>query len=60
MKAQSLIDACIESAPNPVVVELHTGERVAVTGYRYGENKRGEPVLVLVAGGKRKAKRATA
>lgn len=50
MKAKNIIDAAIENSNNAMIVEMPNGSQVSITGFRYGSNKRGEPVLVLVAG----------
>ena len=51
MKAGDLIDVMMELDSVPVVVELANGNKVPVHGYRYGENAKGEPIVVLIGKG---------
>ena len=52
MKATEIIDSVLECANQSIVVELPNGVRMVTTGYAYGENKRGEPILIIKAGRK--------
>jgi len=52
MKADKIIDACIEYSGKPVVVELPNGVQMVTTDYSHGYNKKGEPVLIIHAGRK--------
>lgn len=52
MKCNEIIDSVIESANQPLIVEMPNGVQMVTTGYMYGTNKRGEPVLVIKAGRK--------
>jgi len=54
MKAGDLTDITIEESRVPVVVEMPDGKQVTTTGYYCGSNKRGEPVLVICAGKKKR------
>lgn len=52
MKSGEITDATIESSDHPMIVELPNGIQMVTTGYLYGHNKRGDPVLIIKAGRK--------
>lgn len=52
MKANDLIDPCIELSERAVVIIFPDGKRLAVKGWDYDFNEKGEPVLALKAGRK--------
>ena len=54
MKAGEIVDSVMEEAPNQIVVQLANGQRLPITSYEHGEDARGNPVLVLVAGKREK------
>ena len=56
MKCSEIIDAAIESAGDSLVIELPNGDRISTKDYRYDHNKRGEPILVIIAGREIKSK----
>lgn len=52
MKCNDIVDAVMESANLPLIVEMPNGVQMVTTDYEHGENKRGEPVLIIKAGRK--------
>ena len=56
VKASDIVDAAIEIGNGSIEVEMPNGSRVVTRGYTWGENKRGQPVLVILAGKDRKLK----
>lgn len=50
MKAGELVDMAIQFAERPIVIQMPNGHQVTTTGFRVGDDKRGDPVLVIHAG----------
>lgn len=50
MKGEDIVDAAIESGSHPLVIRLPNGNLIGTIDYEYSHNKRGEPILVIVAG----------
>jgi hypothetical protein len=48
MKAKEITDATIETPAAEILVELN-GKLIQTATYRYGQNKRGEPVIIIEA-----------
>ena len=52
MKCHEITDATIEMGNQSLVVEMPNGVQMVTNDYTFGENKRGEPVLIIKAGRK--------
>ena len=50
MKAGEIIDAAIEGSKCPIVIEMPDGKQITSTGYYHSSDKRGDPVIVIIAG----------
>lgn len=50
MKGKEIVDPVIEATNMAIEVELPNGQRMTTKNYRFDSNKRGEPVLVILAG----------
>lgn len=57
MKAGELTDATIEESGNPVVIKMPDGTQITTSGYGFGSDKGGNPVLVIYAGKKKGSRR---
>ena len=50
LKIGELTDVSIQEQNSPVVVEMPNGHQVTTTGYHFGTDKRGNPVIIIRAG----------
>jgi hypothetical protein len=50
MKAGEIVDAAITESNSPLIIEMPNGQQITTSGYSYGTDKRGDPVLIIKAG----------
>ena len=50
IKAEELIDDCIQHPNLPIVIELPNGQRWPTNSYHLSTNERGQDIIVIQAG----------
>lgn len=52
MKGKDIVDAIIDATNQSIVIELTNGQRLATSDFDWGQNAKGEQVIIIKAGRK--------